>query len=92
MKNREQRIENAQQTLDIVKKGVYLANGKEVNSSDAISNSVNDTVLYSPGALTGILKQTEQNIVANHKTVITLVNQTTMEALYEMTTDGNDTR
>ena len=78
---REQRIENARQTLDIVERGVYAVNGREVNIADAVSRSIENTVLYTPESLTGILKQAEQKIVANCKTVITVVNQTTMEAL-----------
>jgi len=86
--NRNQRIENARQTLDITKRGVYIANGHEVNISDAISISIRDTLLYTPEALTGIARQADQKIVANRNTVITVVNQTTMEALREMTTSG----
>jgi len=88
--NRDQRIENARQTLEITKKGVYMANGHEVNISDTVSRSVRDTVLYSPEILTGIVQQAGQKIIANHKTVIKVVNQTTMEALHEMTSDGNN--
>ena len=80
--NRNQRIENAQQTLDIVKKGAYVANGREVNIADEVSRSVEDTVLYTPDVLSEMLK--EAKITATRKTVITVVNQTTMEALREM--------
>jgi len=86
--NRTQRIENASQTLDITKRGVYIANGHEVNISDAISRSVRDTLLYTPEALSEIARQADQIIVTNRKTAITVVNQTTMEALREMTTSG----
>ena len=87
--NREQRIENARQTLDIVERGVYVANGCEVNIADAVSRSVNDTILYTPTVLTGLVEQVEKQIDINRKTVITVVNQTTMEALRKTTTDGH---
>jgi len=80
--NREQRIENAHQTVAIIKKGVYVANGREVNIADAVSRSIRDTVLYTPDVLSEMSK--EAKVTDTHKTVITVVNQTTIEALHEM--------
>jgi len=80
--NRNQRIENAQQTLAIIQKGVFVANGHEVNIADAVSRSVEDTVLYTPDVLSEISKEVRAS--ENYKTTISVVNQTTMEALCEM--------
>jgi uncharacterized protein (TIGR02452 family) len=81
--NREQRIENARQTLHIIERGVYQANGREVNIADLVNRSVEATKLYSPEALTGLLEKGAGKIATNRKTVISVTNQTTMEALQE---------
>jgi uncharacterized protein (TIGR02452 family) len=87
--NREQRIENARQTIAIIEKGIYSVNGCEVNIADAVSRSKKNTVLYSPEALTGILGEVEKKTAANCSTDITVINQTTLEALRETAIEGS---
>jgi uncharacterized protein (TIGR02452 family) len=79
--DREQRIKNARHTLETVKMGVYATNGREVNIEDAIRRSISNTLLYSPEELSVISERIEKKTVAGQKTVITLTNQTTMEAM-----------
>ena len=90
MMTKEQRIVNARHTLDIVENGIYKVNGHEVNIAEAVSRSINDTVLYSPEVLNEIIREVEKKIAVNcGSTVITLANQTTLDALRKMSTEGS---
>lgn len=87
--NREQRIENARQTLDIIERGVYTVNDRKVNISEDVKRSINDAVLYTPEASETLMPGVAEKIAAlRHQTVITITNRTTLEALCEMVSGG----
>ena len=86
--NREQRIVNARQTLEIIEKGFYVVNGHRVNIADNITRSVQQTVLYSPEALINMLEKKDKQTV-NQRTLIKVTNQSVLEALSEITVEGS---
>ena len=46
--NREQRIQNAEQTLRIIEEGHYSVDGQIIDISDAVQQSVDYSELFSP--------------------------------------------
>jgi uncharacterized protein (TIGR02452 family) len=86
--NREQRIENARQTLDILKKGVYQSNKGEVTIADTVNRSIADTVSYTPKTLIEVLENVETKMLESKTTTTALSNRTTLEALRDAVIDG----
>ncbi|MDR2036945.1 MAG: TIGR02452 family protein [Bacteroidales bacterium] len=74
---REQRIQNAEQTLRIIEKGDYPAGGRTIDISNIIRQSVNDSELFSPETLE---EYRSKSFDKKFRTTIEVRNQTSMEA------------
>jgi len=79
--DRSQRIQEAQQTLQIIKTGVYMSGNERVNISESIKYSVKESVLYTPESLSNIsLEIAKRDIPVK----ISVKNCTSMEAAVEL--------
>ncbi|MDR3247131.1 MAG: TIGR02452 family protein [Prevotellaceae bacterium] len=85
MENRNNRVQEAQQTLQIIKSGVYTAGNERVNIAESIKYSVKATVLYTPESFVNINSEATGEISArNIQTTISVKNCTSMEAATEL--------
>ena len=74
---REQRIQNATQTLRIVEEGYYSVDGRMIDISGFVQQSVSESELFSPETLA---EYTSNSFDKKFQTSIVVSNQTSMEA------------
>ena len=74
---REQRIQNAEQTLRIIEEGSFSVDGRTIDISDVVQQSVDYSELYSPETLA---EYTLRSFDKKFQTSIVVNNQTSMEA------------
>ena len=80
--NRNKRVELAQRTLDVVKNGFYKSKNGNVDVANAIENCITKTFTISPNDWENIVNKVQQeNIKKVEKTVIKILNCTTIEAI-----------
>lgn len=90
--NRNKRVESAQQTLDIIKQGFYIADDEKIDISQTIEESVKKTTLYIPEYFDKRLSYIEKEISErDFQTNITVKNCTAMEAAEELLALGGKT-
>lgn len=90
--NRNKRVESAQQTLDIIKQGFYIADDEKIDISQTIEESVKKTTLYIPEYFDKRLSYIEKEISErDFQTNITVKNCTAMEAAEELLVLGGKT-
>lgn len=79
--NRNIRAKKAQETLDIIEKGVYNVSGREIQLRDSISQSIEATRLYVPEYFSNIASDVDQLLQERkYQTVVEVENCTSMEA------------
>ncbi len=79
--NRNQRVQSAQQTLDIINQGFYIADKQKIDISEQVRDSVERTSLYTPDFFRNEGNNLDNEISKrNFKTQILVENCTAMEA------------
>ena len=86
--NREQRIQNAEQTLSIIEQGYYITENKKVDIGSIIQQSVDNSELFSPETLDSY---TSKSFYKKFHTAIEVHNQTSMEAASDCAKDAKKT-
>jgi uncharacterized protein (TIGR02452 family) len=84
MDNRSLRIQEAQQTLQIIKDGVYTTGNERVNIAESIKYSVKGTVLYTPESFANLFGLYGEISKRDFSTTISVKNCTSMEAAVEL--------
>ena len=90
MDSRTARVQKAQETLQIIDRGYYTVNGKQIDIVQSIRQSVDKTQLYSSDTLDCLQNEIQKAIVKNNfQTRITVQNCTSIEAASQLLkTDG----
>jgi uncharacterized protein (TIGR02452 family) len=88
MNDRNFRIQNARQTLQIIEQGSYRMDKLQIDISRQIEQSVKDTILYQSESIPNV----ETEIAANNfQTVIQIKNCTAMQVGEELIKTGEKT-
>jgi uncharacterized protein (TIGR02452 family) len=87
--NREQRVRLAEQTVEIIKRGEYIApSGRTIRIADETNAAINNTKLYRPADFPA-----EINVVGNEvNTTIEVTAESTLEAAFRFVSANKDSR
>ena len=85
--NKINRVIMAQETLDIIEKGHYMANGQTVSVQSLLEASIHATFTVAPSQWDGLLQTVAQTGTSSYQTTICVQNCTTIAALLEAKTD-----
>lgn len=91
MKNRGSRKHQAQEIVDIIKRGSYIADGVEINIGAQVRACLQNTRAYIPEELTAILKNATQAEPPTQTTRIELHNETTLAGAQRLSQSGYKT-
>ena len=75
---KKERINIANNTLQILDKGFYEIDTKQVNVANQVATSISNATLYNPDQLTGLFDRVELN--KNNETKIIVTNESTLNA------------